>query len=122
MISLSPDYHDFAFFPHVEEAAQNELDDKGQPVPYYKRIVVFPGIELTLTAPACQALLILDAKFPENMLRSLDGAFDLSGTADPHEARPDVVLSPDTLLVEQLYDLLNGHTYLKGRFIVFPNA
>src|SRR5229473_5761390 len=27
------DHHDLAFFPYIKEAAQNELDDAGQPVP-----------------------------------------------------------------------------------------
>jgi hypothetical protein len=45
-------------------AAQNELDDAGRPVADEKKIV-FPGLELTLTAPNCQAVLILDVDFPE---------------------------------------------------------
>src|SRR5216683_1575020 len=58
------DHHDFAFFPHIKKAAHEELDNVGQPVPAEQQIIVFPGIELTLTAPNCQALLILDADFP----------------------------------------------------------
>src|SRR5438552_11592144 len=59
------DHHDFAFFPYVKKASQGELNDSGQPVPAKNQIVVFPGIEMTLTAPNCQALLLLDAEFPE---------------------------------------------------------
>jgi len=65
------DHHDFAFFPYVKEAAQNELDDAGQAVPAGTRIVIYPGLELTLTSPNCQALLILDADFPENLFQSV---------------------------------------------------
>src|SRR3989338_5597576 len=50
------DHHDFVFFPYIKKAAQTELDDAGQPIPEAKKIVVFPGLELTLTAPTCQAL------------------------------------------------------------------
>src|SRR5438094_3098604 len=50
------DHHDFAFFPHIREAANAELDEGGKPIPEDKRIVVFPGIEMTLTAPNCQAM------------------------------------------------------------------
>jgi type III restriction enzyme len=64
-------HHDFAFFPYIRRAAQNELDDTGRPVADEKKIVVFPGLELTLTAPNCQAILILDADFPENLLLSV---------------------------------------------------
>src|SRR5438552_17021234 len=55
------DHHDFAFFPYIKKAAQDELDELGQPIPNERKIVVFPGIEMTLAAPPCQALLILDA-------------------------------------------------------------
>src|SRR6267142_4436428 len=65
------DHHDFTFFPYVKKAAQEELDDLGNPIPDERRIVVFPGVELTLAAPPCQALLILDALFPENLLHSV---------------------------------------------------
>src|SRR5260370_24190827 len=63
------DHHDFAFFPYVRRASQDELDESGQSVRAEDQIVVFPGIEMTLTAPNCQALLILDSQFPENLLQ-----------------------------------------------------
>jgi chromosome segregation protein len=63
MISLS--------FLYVKKAAKDELDVSGQPVPDEKKIVVYPGIEMTLTAPNCQAILILDSEFPENLLQSV---------------------------------------------------
>src|SRR5213592_1979834 len=43
------DHHDLAFFPYVKAAAKQELDNAGKPVRTDKRIIVFPGIELTLT-------------------------------------------------------------------------
>jgi chromosome segregation protein len=45
------DHHDFAFFRFVQEAAAAEADAAGEPMPAERRIVVFPGIELTLAAP-----------------------------------------------------------------------
>lgn len=65
------DHHDFVFFPYVKKAAEEELDDAGKPVPEEGRIVVFPGIEITLTSPNCQVILILDADFPENLFESV---------------------------------------------------
>src|SRR6266704_1438280 len=72
------DHHDLAFFGYIKKAAKAELDDSGQPVPDDKKLVVFPGIELTLTAPNCQAILILDAEFPENLLRSVLSALAIN--------------------------------------------
>ena len=55
------DHHDMAFLRFIKEAAKAELDGKGSPVSEPDRIIVFPGMELTLGVP-CQALLILDRK------------------------------------------------------------
>src|ERR1035437_630458 len=62
------DHHDFAFFPYIKRAAQDEVNDHGAPIDAAQRLIVFPGIELTLTAPACQAPLVLDAGVPANLL------------------------------------------------------
>src|SRR3990170_4720169 len=62
------DHHDFAFSPYIKRAASGELDDLGQPIPQTDQLIVFPGLELTLSSPPCQALLILDSTFPENLL------------------------------------------------------
>jgi type III restriction enzyme len=62
------DHHDFAFFPYIRDGARNELDSAGKPVEENKRIIVFPGLELSLSSPPCQAILILDALFPDEFL------------------------------------------------------
>ena len=62
------DHHDFAFFPYVKQAAKRELTADGLYVPTSEMLVVYPGLELTLASPPCQALLILDSTFPENLL------------------------------------------------------
>jgi hypothetical protein len=56
------DHHDMAF---VRNAARDETDTLGQTFPVEQRLVVFPGIELTLGVP-CQAIMILDADFEDN--------------------------------------------------------
>ena len=59
------DHHDMAFVPYVRKAAAQETDAEGEPLQDRERIVVFPGIELTLAVP-CQAILLLDADFEDN--------------------------------------------------------
>ena len=54
------DHHDFSFFKHIVKAAVDEKDSFGNELSIENRIVVFPGLELTLDLP-CQALLIFDA-------------------------------------------------------------
>jgi chromosome segregation protein len=119
------DHHDFAFFPFIKKAAQDELDESGQPIPNERKIVVFPGIEMTLAAPPCQALLLLDAYFPENLLQSVLTALAIT-PAPPGNAKhhPTVQPIPQTAVsgLADLYEKLNNHDYLTGRFTVFPNV
>lgn len=61
------DHHDICFFSYIKAAAEAETDDSGAPVPERRRIVVFPGMELTLAVP-CQAIIIFDADIPIDSL------------------------------------------------------
>src|SRR5882757_9321427 len=64
------DHHDFTFYPFIQQAAEAEVDGSGAPIPQRERIVVFPGLELTLAVP-CQAILILDADTQLDRLSSV---------------------------------------------------
>lgn len=118
------DHHDFAFFPYVKKAAKEELDDSGKIVPAAKQIIVFPGIELTLTAPNCQALLILDANFAENLLPSVLTALAISPAPATASKHATVQRIPQNVIgdLSDLYAKLNSHDHLRGRFTVFPNV
>jgi type III restriction enzyme len=118
------DHHDFAFFPYIRKAAEDELDDQGQPVPIEKRVVVFPGMELTLTAPNCQALLILDANYPENLLPSVLTALSITQAPSTDTRNFQVTRIPQNVVSDlaDLYEKLNSHAHLRGHFIVFPNV
>jgi chromosome segregation protein len=118
------DHHDFAFFPYVRKAAQDELDDVGQPIPDAGELTVFPGIELTLTAPPCQALLILDATFPESLLPSVLTALSISAAPASQSKHAPVERIPQGVVSDlgDLYEKLTSHQELKGRFIVLPNV
>jgi len=118
------DHHDFGFFPYVKKAAQTELDDLGQPVADEKKLVVFPGIELTLTAPNCQAILILDADFPENLLPSVLAALAITPAPPSNSRHAEIKRIPQTVVhdLTHLYEHLNSHEHIRGRFIVLPNV
>lgn len=115
------DHHDLVFFKFIKEAANTELDSANNPVPTEKKIVVFPGMELTLGVP-CQAIIIFDAEFPVNLLATLYTVLAVNQT-DEHSskhAQPTRLEHFKTL--SELYKEVNKQDYFKNRFIVLPNV
>jgi chromosome segregation protein len=78
------DHHDVALLPFIRTAAAAEIAAGGKPLPAEQQLVVFPGVELTLAVP-CQALLLFDADFSDDLVRVLD-LLSVS-SADPGDAQ-----------------------------------
>lgn len=115
------DHHDLSFASIIREAAQNERDENAELLPDYRRLVVFPGMELTLGIP-CQAILILDADLPSDLFPLACNALAIT-PAPGNEARTAETQRLDEIKsFRQLHDLLNRHEYLRGRYIVLPNV
>lgn len=115
------DHHDFTFFPYIKQAAKTETDDQGQPIPVEEQLVVFPGMELTLGVP-CQAILILDAEFPVDLLTSIYPALGIAPN-DPSEPCHAPVQRLEHLnSLGEIYKKLNELEYLRDKFIVLPNV
>lgn len=115
------DHHDLGFFRYLKDAAQNELDDLGNPVAEENRIIIFPGMELTLGVP-CQAILILDANFPTDFLSQIPTILGVMQN-DPSEDKHVSVSRLDTFKsLKQLCELFDTRDFLKGRYIILPNV
>lgn len=117
------DHHDFVFFPYVKAAAAAEVDATGNSILNEDRLVVFPGLELTLSSPPCQAILLLDADFDESKFGDILTALTLTAT-DPAKSKLASVdsVSPASITgLNDLEDRLNQHAWLKGKFIILPN-
>jgi chromosome segregation protein len=115
------DHHDMAFVPYVVKAAATETDDRGEALPLDGRLVVFPGVELTLGVP-CQAILLLDAEFPDNMFPSVMTALHLSPPPDDHPRNGNVARLDDVHSFLDLKQELDRHNWLRDRYIIFPNV
>jgi AAA domain len=115
------DHHDLAFFRYIKEAAATETDKEGRPIPEDQRIVVFPGMELTLGLP-CQALLILDADFPVGLLSNLNTvlASPCNPPDDPTHAQ--VARLEHFKSFDDLCTCLSQQDYLRDRYILLPNV
>jgi hypothetical protein len=108
------DHHEMSFLPYVWRAAAEERHADGEPVAVDERLIVFPGMELTLGVP-CQALLIFDSDFPEDLFSLATNA--LAIPPDQSVGRLDHIQS-----LVKLKEELDKHTYLKERYIIFPNV
>nr|WP_158231017.1 AAA family ATPase [Rhodopirellula bahusiensis] len=114
------DHHDFGFFPHIRKASRNEVDEAGAPVPEEDRITVFPGMELTLGIP-CQALLILDADFPVNLLAAVCNALTITPN-DAAEIKHAQIQRLDNFRdLRELHARLDEHDFIRRRYIILPN-
>lgn len=110
------DHHDLASFRFVREAARTEAG-----VPPEQRIVVFPGVELTLGIP-CQALLLFDAELPEELLPAILTALSVTPAADTEAKAADVEKLGHFTSLTDLYNRLNESSQFRGHFIVLPHV
>lgn len=118
------DHHDLAFFPYIKAAANNEVDDSGKPINASEKLVVFPGIELTLSNPPCQALLILDANFPEDQLLRVLHKLSIEPNPITEPSTIPTVPIPEEVIngLKDLHRKLDSIDILKGKYIILPHT
>jgi len=114
------DHHDLTFFKYIKDAASAELNDNNNPISKENRIIVFPGMELTLGVP-CQAIIIFDAEFPVDLLPTLYTIFSINQTDAAQSRHAQPVRLDHIRTFSGLYDELSKRDYLKNRFIILPN-
>ncbi|MCI5057857.1 MAG: AAA family ATPase [Flavobacteriales bacterium] len=118
------DHHDVVFVQHLRRVAieQNEIHDiMGEPE---KKVTVFPGIELSLSNPASQAIIIFDADFEDTHLNSVLNFLGIQPT-DPYDRQTVQTqrISQEVINnLPQLHKILDEVSYCKGRYIVLPNV
>jgi chromosome segregation protein len=115
------DHHDLTIFPFIKNAAAAEPGPAGVPLQDHERIVVFPGIELTLAVP-CQALLLLDANFPEDLLPQVLQALNIDVTPDADTRLSETQVLNHIRNLKQLHEILDQRPWLKHHYIVLPNV
>lgn len=115
------DHHDMTFVPYVQRAALAETDEKGKPFALEQRLVVFPGIELTLAVP-CQAILILDADFEDNRFGAVLTALAINPAPDDAAKTAQTERLENIQSLKVLKEKLDEHTWLRDRYIVYPNV
>jgi chromosome segregation protein len=115
------DHHDFALFPHIKKAALAETQQDGTTVPKSEQLVVFPALELTLSVP-CQAIMILDADFPEDRLDDVLKALHFDPVDPNLSSIPQTTQLPDSSDINDFHAKLDKNNWLRGRYIILPNV
>jgi len=117
------DHHDVEFVKIIRKEAeiQNQaFIDEGE---YHKIITVFPGIELTLSNPVAQAIIIFDTNYSDS---NLDSVINLLGIAPTNQYDRDTTAT-QRISEELIHNLSHLHKkldevrYCKGRYIILPN-
>ncbi|MHB8277469.1 MAG: PHP domain-containing protein [Candidatus Humimicrobiaceae bacterium] len=116
------DHHDFSFFHYVKEAAEREVDEVNNPISNEHKLVVFPGMELTLSSPPCQAILILDSNFPVDLLKSIYPILAINQNDSQNSKQANISRLSCSQSFEDLYALLNRNDFLKDKFTIIPNV
>jgi chromosome segregation protein len=78
-------------------------------------------MELTLAVP-CQALLILDADFPVDLLPQVVQALSVTPASDSDGKHAETKRLEHITSLQVLYGELSKKEFLRGRFIVFPHV
>lgn len=115
------DHHDMLFAKYVRDAAAEETDAEGLPLLKEQRIVVFPGMELTLGVP-CQALIVFDAEFPDDLFSLAMTALAITPSPSSDSRTAPILRLDHISSHKELKKQLDEHTYLRDRYIVFPNV
>jgi AAA domain-containing protein len=115
------DHHDTAFVEYVRRAAAEETNQEGKPLPTEHRLVVFPGMELTLGVP-CQALLLFDAELPSDLFALAMTALTITPNQASEVKAAEIQRLNHIRSLRQLKEELDRYTFLRDRYIVFPNV
>ncbi len=118
------DHHDVVFVQHLRKVAkaQNDIHDiMGEPE---KKVTVFPGIELSLSNPASQAIIVFDSDFEDLHLNSVLNFIGIQPTDeyDRQTVQTQRISQEVINNLAHLHKILDEVNYCKGRYIVLPNV
>jgi type III restriction enzyme len=115
------DHHDVVFVEYIRAAALKEVADDGTAIPAHSRLIVFPGIELTLALP-CQALLLFDPECSGGELNAALAILGIVPSAETEARTCETQRLAAELTPGRICESLSNNASLRGRFILLPNV
>ncbi|MEA4940794.1 MAG: AAA family ATPase [Christensenella sp.] len=118
------DHHDVVFAKIIREVANDYNREFIETSQYDKCITVFPGIELTLSSPACQCLIVFDSDFPDCDLDSVVNFLGLNPNNEYEKSHAQITRISARIVndIDALHKKLDELGYCRGKYIVFPNV
>jgi len=118
------DHHDVVFAKIIRKVAEEEKNAFSESGELEKIITVFPGIEITLSNPASQCLLIFDADFIDSNLDSVINFLGIAPTNefDKHTIETQRISQEIVNDLGHLHKKLNELGYCRGRYIILPHV
>jgi len=118
------DHHDVVSVKLIRKVAEEENQVFIAESQFEKILTIFPGIELTLSNPASQCILIFDADFND---ADLDSVINFLGI-DPTNEFEKFTVETQRISQENIKDLVHLHkrldelAYCRGRYIILPHV
>jgi type III restriction enzyme len=118
------DHHDVEFVKVIRKQAELQNKTYLETEEFNKIIIVFPGIELTLSNPAAQAIILFDANFSDSNLDSVINLLGITPTNRYHKNTTATQRISEELIhnLSHLHKKLDEVAYCKGNYIVLPNV
>lgn len=118
------DHHDVVFAKTIRKVAEEQNKMYLDSSQFEKMITVFPGIEVTLSNPASQCIIIFDSDFGD---ANLDSVLNFLGIDPANEYDKNTIETnriSQTIISDlvHLHKKLNELTYCKDKYIILPNV
>ncbi|MEN6312738.1 MAG: TrlF family AAA-like ATPase [Clostridiaceae bacterium] len=118
------DHHDVVFAKIIRKVSKEESREFEETSQFEKIITVFPGMELTLSNPNCQCIIIFDADYPDNDLDSVVNFLGLNPSNEylKNHAQINRISQQVVGDLNELHLKLDELGYCKGKYIILPNV
>lgn len=118
------DHHDLCFYKYIKEAVEREIDKGGNLIKKEKQLIVFPGLELTLSTPPCQAILLLDPSLNEGDFNNILAKLSIEKVDEKISKLGAVIRINDSAInnLNNLCEKLDALPSLKNKYILLPNV
>ncbi|EJL48017.1 PHP domain-containing protein [Brevibacillus sp. CF112] len=114
------DHHDTVFYKYIRDASLSEVTEDGGAIDESDRIVIFPGIEVSIAQPSAQLLILFDPDIDITYYSQVPIKLGITTSAET-EAKTCQTIQLN-LSIADIQNRLSESPELANRFIILPNV